>query len=189
MLSAPDTSERSALLHFLKANRAAALAIVDGLSETDAQRSVVPSGWTPFSMIVHLAGVERHWFAFALGGDYAHTPVQPAEPTTLAEAADLFRAEIHRSDLILAGFDLDDRLTSQPSELVGEVTTVRGVLLHVIEEVARHAGHLDIARELLDGRSELGPRSDRWSVADQARADGDGEAFGLFRDLARVVSG
>ena len=42
-------------------------------------------------------------------------------------------------------------LTAQPNELVGEVTTVRGVLLHVIEEVARHAGHLDIARELLDG--------------------------------------
>jgi uncharacterized damage-inducible protein DinB len=158
MLSAPDTDERTALLHFLKANRAAALDIVDGLTEHDSHRSVVPSGWTPFSMIVHLAGVERHWFAFALGGDQAHSPVHPEEPTTLAEAVDLYRAEAHRSDLILTGFDLGDLLTSQPSELVGEVTTVRGVLLHVIEEVARHAGHLDIARELLDGRSELGPR-------------------------------
>ena len=58
----------------------------------------------------------------------------------------------------LAGLTLDDPLTLQPDELVGEVTTVRGVLLHVIEEVARHAGHLDIARELLDGRTGLGAR-------------------------------
>ena len=158
MPSAPDIDERTALLHFLNANRAAALEVVDGLTEQDAHRSIVPSGWTPFSLIVHLAGVERHWFAFALGGDYPHTPVHPGEPTTLAEAVDLYRAEAHRSDLILAGFDLDDVLTAQPNELVGEVTTVRGVLLHVIEEVARHAGHLDIARELLDGRSGLGPR-------------------------------
>ena len=54
--------------------------------------------------------------------------------------------------------ELDDPLTLQPEQLIGEVTTVRGVLLHVIEEVARHAGHLDVARELLDGRTELGPR-------------------------------
>ena len=49
-------------------------------------------------------------------------------------------------------------MTVQPTEPVGEVTTVRGVLLHVIEEIARHAGHLDLARELLDGQTGLGPR-------------------------------
>ena len=78
--------------------------------------------------------------------------------TTLAEAADAYREECERSDRILAGLDLDDPLTLPPEELVGEVTTVRGVLLHVVEEVARHAGHLDVARELLDGRTGLGPR-------------------------------
>jgi uncharacterized damage-inducible protein DinB len=158
MPTAPDTDERTALLHFLAANRAAAIDVLVGISEEDAHRSVVPSGWTPFSMVVHLAGVERHWFAFALAGDSAHTPVQAAQPTTMAEAVDLYRAEARRSDQILTGLALDDPLTLQPDELVGEVTTARGVLLHVIEEVARHAGHLDIARELLDGRTELGPR-------------------------------
>jgi len=45
-----------------------------------------------------------------------------------------------------------------PDELPGEITTVRDVVLHVIEEVARHVGHVDIARELLDGATGLGPR-------------------------------
>ena len=156
--TAPDTSERAALLHFLAANRAAVLAVLEGLSEADARRSVVPSAWTPFDMVVHLGGVERHWFAFTLAGDPAHTPVRPEEPVTLNQAAALYRAECRRSDQILAGFDLNDPITRQPDELVGEVTTVRGVLLHVIEETARHAGHLDIARELIDGRTGLGPR-------------------------------
>jgi uncharacterized damage-inducible protein DinB len=150
--------ERGALLHFLAAQRQAALDILDGLSEADARRSVVPSGWTPLSLAEHLGGVERHWFGLALGGDTAHTPAVPGEPQTLAEAVAAFRAEISRSDALLAGFALDDPLTVVPAELPGEIDTVRDMLLHVIEELSRHCGHLDIARELLDGRTGLGPR-------------------------------
>jgi uncharacterized damage-inducible protein DinB len=109
-------------------------------------------------MAVHLRGVELHWFAFALGGDAAHTPVVPGEPRTLDEAVRAYRAEIERSDRLLAGFALDDPPTVLPPQLPGEIDTVRDILLHVIEELARHCGHLDIARELLDGRTGLGPR-------------------------------
>jgi uncharacterized damage-inducible protein DinB len=150
--------ERAALLHFLAAQRQAALDILDGLSEADARRSVVPSGWTPLGLAVHLGGIERHWFAFALGGDTAHTPAVPGEPQTLASAVVAYRSEIERSDALLAGFALDAPLTVVPEELPGEIDTVRDMLLHVIEELARHCGHLDIARELLDGRTGLGPR-------------------------------
>ncbi len=150
--------ERAALLHFLAAQRGAALAVLDGVSEADARRSVVPSGWTPLGMAAHLGGVERHWFGLVLGGDLDHTPAVPGEPRTLDEAVDAFRAEIRRSDRLLAGFALDDPVTVRPEQLPGEIDTVRDVLLHVIEELARHAGHLDIARELLDGRTGLGPR-------------------------------
>jgi uncharacterized damage-inducible protein DinB len=107
---------------------------------------------------VHLADVERHWFAFALGGDAAHTPAAPGDPRTMAAAVYAYRAEIRRSERLLSAFALDDPLTVTPDELRGEIRTVRDVVLHVIEEVARHAGHLDIARELLDGRTGLGPR-------------------------------
>jgi uncharacterized damage-inducible protein DinB len=158
MVAAPDRAERTALLHFLAANRRAVLQIVDGMSEADAQRSVVPSGWTPFDLLVHLGRVERHWFVRTLAGDVTDPPAFPGDVTTLAAAVASYRAECERSDRILAGLGLDDPLTLQPDQLVGEVTTVRGVLLHVIEEIARHAGHLDIARELLDGQTGLGPR-------------------------------
>jgi uncharacterized damage-inducible protein DinB len=150
--------ERAALLHWLAAQRRSALAILDGLSEADAARSVVPSGWTPLGMTAHLGGVERHWFGYALGGDAAHTPAVAGDPATLADAVAAYRAEIERSDALLAGFALDDPLTEVPEELPGEIDTVRDMLLHVIEEIARHCGHLDIARELLDGRTGLGER-------------------------------
>ncbi|GAA1838718.1 DinB family protein [Microlunatus capsulatus] len=158
MVTGPDTDERRALLHFLAANRRSALQVVDGLSEADARRSVVPSGWTPFDLLVHLGGVERHWFLLVLDGDTTDAPASPGEVSTLVGAAVSYRAECERSDQILTRFALDDPLTVQPEQLVGEVTTVRGVLLHVIEEIARHVGHLDLARELLDGLTGLGPR-------------------------------
>ena len=132
--------------------------MIQGLSEADARTSVVPSGWTPLSMTIHLADVERHWFAFALGGDLGHTPACPGTPETLDDAVDDYRIEIERSDRLLARFDLDEPPTETPEELPGEIRTVRDVVLHVIEETARHAGHLDLARELLDGRTGLGAR-------------------------------
>jgi uncharacterized damage-inducible protein DinB len=152
----PTEDERAALLHFLYAQRHAAVAVVEGLSDAEARTSVVPSGWTPLSMIVHLAGVERHWFAFVLGRDLA--PARPGTPGTLDDAVAGYRAEIERSDRLLAGFDLSEPPAVVPEELPGEILTVRDVVLHVIEEVARHAGHLDLARELIDGRTGLGPR-------------------------------
>jgi len=150
--------ERAALLHFLAAQRSAALAVLHGLSEADAARSVVPSRWTALGMAEHLGGVERHWFGLVLGGDREWTRAVPGEPGTLEEAVRAYRAEIERSDRLLAGFALDDPVTIVPEQLPGEIHTVRDAVLHVIEEVARHCGHLDIARELLDGRTELGPR-------------------------------
>ena len=156
-MAGPDSEERGALLHFLAAGRRAALLVVDGLSETDAHRSVVPSAWSPFDLLVRLGGVERHCLR-TLTGDREDAPARSGPVTTLAEAVDAYRAECERSDRILAGLDLDDPLALPPDELVGEVTTVRGVLLHVVEEVARHAGHLDVARELLDGPLHHQPR-------------------------------
>ena len=88
---APDTDERTALLHFLAANRQAAVLVVEGLSEADARRSVVPSGWTPFELLVHLGGVERHWFLLALGGDTSDVPAHPGEVDTLADAVQAYR--------------------------------------------------------------------------------------------------
>ncbi|WP_180357978.1 DinB family protein [Streptomyces sp. NP160] len=154
----PDREERSALLHFLTANRAAAVSVVSGLTEDQARRAVLPSGWSVLDMLVHLAGVERHWFLLAVSGDRTDTPAWSEPVEDLAGAVAAYRAEWRRSDALLAGAHLDDAVAVQPGQLRGEVSTVRGVLLHVVEETARHAGHLDVVRELLDGRTGLGPR-------------------------------
>jgi uncharacterized damage-inducible protein DinB len=156
--ASPGKDERAALLHLLAAQRRSVIAIVRGMSETDARRSVVPSGWSPLSLIVHLTGAERHWFASALGGDPDPAPRRDEAPATLGNAVAVYRAEIERSDQLLSGFALDDPPTETPDELPGEIHTVRDVVLHMIEETARHAGHLDIARELIDGRTGRGPR-------------------------------
>jgi uncharacterized damage-inducible protein DinB len=154
----PDRDERSALLHFLSAQRSAAVAVVAGLSDDDSRRPVLPSGWSVLDLVVHLAGVERHWFLLAVSGDRSDAPAHPGPVEDLPAAVSAYRAEWRRSDALLARVGLDDAVAVQPGQLAGEVSTVRGVLLHVIEETARHAGHLDVVRELLDGRTGLGPR-------------------------------
>lgn len=147
------TAERTALRLYLGAQRASALAIVDGLSGRDLHRSVVPSGWTPTTLIAHLADAEHHWLERVINGSSA--PLVG----TRDDALDSYRQQIARSEEILSDYALDDapRGAVQP-EMSDTIHTVRDVVLHLIEETARHAGHLDIARELLDGRTGLGPR-------------------------------
>ncbi len=77
----------------------------------------------------------------------------------VADVLAFYRGQCDRTDEILADFALDDTPTRLPRvELPTDVGSVREVVLHLIEETARHAGHLDIARELPDGRTRLGPR-------------------------------
>jgi Protein of unknown function (DUF664) len=143
--------ERDAVTAFLQAQRRSVLAIVDGLDERDLRRSVVPSGWTVRGMVEHLTGAEGYWFSEVLAGGVAD------EPGPDAVAA--YRRQALRSDEALAAAPLDSGPVGEvPPHLADEVHTARDVALHMIEETARHAGHLDIARELLDGRTGLGPR-------------------------------
>ena len=160
---ASGRAERVALLGWLQAQRDVVEAIVADLDPAPAGSSVVPSGWTPAGLVGHLADAERLWGEIVLGapwspgdgGGYA------ADVTTspLAQALSTYRHQAQRTDATLAGLSLDDRPAGL--DLPGlpvDFNNVREVVLHLIEETARHAGHLDIARELLDGRTGLGPR-------------------------------
>ena len=166
-----DDAEDQALLAFLTAQRDAVLSIVAGLDEEAWHRSVVPSGWTPAGLVEHLGGAEWHWFQGVVTGVKPEPPsededLSPYDPTA-AFVTDLPSAEIIRfyrdqcasSDAVLAVTPLSARPRGKhgdPGE--DEPPDVRWVVLHMIEETARHAGHLDIARELLDGKTGLGPR-------------------------------
>jgi uncharacterized damage-inducible protein DinB len=160
------------LLTFLDAQRRSALAIVEGLSDDELRKPVVPSGWTPLGLIEHLAGAEFYWFDVIAGGaggdrpdpeetdEGAHDRDAPFTTTcSQEEVFDLYRDQCERANALLATTPLSTppRGPVHPG-MEAEVFDLRGIVLHMIEETARHAGHLDIAREFLDGKTGLGPR-------------------------------
>jgi len=157
----PEDPQDQELVDFLAAQRAAVLSIVAGLDEEAWHRSVVPSGWTPAGLVEHLGGAEWHWFQGVVTGAVPEPPpgeeLTPYDPT--AAFLGFYRDQCAQSDAVLAVTPL----SAQPRGKHGvpgqdEPPDVRWVVLHMIEETARHAGHLDIARELLDGQTGLGPR-------------------------------
>jgi len=189
------------LLTFLDAQRRSVLAIIEGLSDEDLRKTVVPSGWTPLGLIEHLAGAEYYWFQMIAAGRGFESP-QPegtdkdaedgiggeqrrgaaeeaaeeydpgeAGPFTTTESKEavlaLYRGQNEQANALLASTPLStpprgripagQRDSVDPS-LAADIFDLRGIVLHLIEETARHAGHLDIARELIDGKTGLGPR-------------------------------
>ena len=149
----------TAILHYLRAQRRSVLAIIDGLDDQQMNTSVVASSWTPAGLLRHLGDAERHWFQEVLAGQLDSDEEVP-ENGESSPAAGYYRQQVEHADQVLETRDLDEppagRVT--PECMEAEITTGRDVVLHMIEETARHAGHLDIARELLDGRTGLGPR-------------------------------
>jgi uncharacterized damage-inducible protein DinB len=160
-----EDAERAALVWFLRAERASALAILDGLDDAALTGPVaLPSGWSPLGMIEHLGHAERHWFQEILLGEADPLP-WPDDDTPLlttrqpAVVFEFYRTQCERSDAILAATPLSTTPRGRhPDPLGAETTDLRRIVLHMIEETARHAGHLDAARELLDGATGLGPR-------------------------------
>ena len=166
-----ETAEDQALLAFLAAERDAVLSIVAGLDEDSWHRPVVPSGWTPAGLVEHLGGAEWHWFQGVVTGKHPEPPPEdetetPYAPTAAfvcdepsAEIIKFDRDQCASSDAVLAVTPLSARPRGRhgvPGR--DEPPDVRWVVLHMIEETARHAGHLDIARELIDGQTGLGSR-------------------------------
>jgi hypothetical protein len=162
-----EDDEKAALLHFLEYQRASVRAIVEGLSEEAWHTSVVPSGWTPAGFVEHLSGAEYHWFQVVVEGiEFVPPPDEdfvPYDPNA-AFVSDLPSSEIlrnyieecERSDAVLAKTSMSTKPLGRHGEK--EVPSVRWVVLHMIEETATHSGHLEIARELLDGQTKLGRR-------------------------------
>jgi uncharacterized damage-inducible protein DinB len=133
-------------------------------AEQLARRSVPPSSLSLLGLVRHLAYVEHHWFQRVLQGRTdAPRPYHRederdwdfdgavADPAVVEDAFTTWRREIALAEDWLDGFD--------EAELGREVpfhrgtTTPRDVVVHMIEEYARHAGHADLLRECIDGRT------------------------------------
>jgi hypothetical protein len=169
-MTEPPDDEKRALLGFLEYQRASVLSIVEGLDEQAWHKSVVPSGWTPAGMVEHLGDAERHWFQRVVTGTEVELAWDEGRPPYDAESAFIcdrpaaqvlgyYVNQCARADAVLAVTPL----SASPKGTHGdpameEPADVRWIVLHMIEETACHAGHLDIARELLDGRTNLGLR-------------------------------
>jgi hypothetical protein len=169
----PGINERDRLQHFLDEQRNAVLAIIEGLGEAQLHTPVLPSGWTPIGLIRHLAGAEAMWFQWVVLGTQPQVtwddglddpPYDPEVPFTTehssAAVIEQYRRQCGMSNEIPQSRDLHAALLGEhgldwPEE---PITDLRWVVLHMIEETARHAGHLDAARELLDGATGLAPR-------------------------------
>ena len=144
--------ERATLQAFVDDQRAAIAALLDGLTEEEARRSLVPSLTTPASIVKHCVFVEQVWFQVGLAG---RTRVELGLPDSvddsfLLDAGDTveslvreYRTACAESDRIASQHSLDDLvLHNRRSPL-----TLRWVYAHMVRELARHAGHGDILRE------------------------------------------
>jgi hypothetical protein len=157
-----QSGERETLEAFLDYYRGTIEWKVSGMSDEDLRRVVVPSGWSPLGMVKHLGYVERNWFHDKLAGEPqipgpwtdedpdADFRVEPDETTQ--EILAFYRSECDRSRSIAAGHSLDDLAAEWPADRPPERRpNLRWIYVHLIEETARHAGHLDVAREQIDG--------------------------------------
>src|SRR5262249_1018875 len=142
--------EKQTLLDFLNYSRQAVIRKAEGLSEHDARRSLVGSGTSLCWLLKHLTACEAYWFEWAFPGldvQVATEPVEAARRDTLISA---YHAAIDRSNELVA--ESEDLMTRcRRAGVASEPMTLRWVLVHMLQETARHAGHADILREQLDG--------------------------------------
>jgi len=156
-----STAETATLLKTLTSQRRHVLGILDGLTDADLRRPVLPSGWTCLGLVQHLASdVERFWFRNVIAGEPMAQDGEDAWQVGPQVRADdvlnLYRQEIDLADAIIAQTDIDAAPAWWPDFFAGfRYDDLRTVMLHVITETACHAGHLDAVRELIDGRTWL----------------------------------
>jgi hypothetical protein len=149
-------SERAMLESMLDFYRATVVNKVAGLTDEQAFTAVVsPSSLTPATVVKHLAGTERFWFSI----DFANLDVEWPWPEddlhgnfriepgdTLAAIVDDYVRECENSRRAITDADLEDSARGPDMDF-----TLRFAMIHMIEETARHCGHLDLLREATDG--------------------------------------
>lgn len=189
------TDAKAVLLHYLQDGRDALLWKLDGVAELDARRPLTPTATNLLGVVKHVAGTEAEYLGVVFDRPFAESlpwMSEDAEPNadmyataeeSREELLGLYRRVWAHSDATVAALDLDARgRVPWWSEQANPVTLHR-VLVHVIAETHRHAGHLDVLRELVDGaaglqqgndnlpaRDEVWWRRYRERVADEARS-------------------
>ena len=152
--------ERETLEGALDWYRAVVQNKIEGLQPERVKAIMTPTGLSLLGVIKHLGWVERGWFREVFAGEDVEA-VDSGEDNSMEFVLDaddslesvltFYRDEIVRSRQIAAGSSLE-ALSARPTRF-GEHVRLRWVLVHMLEETARHAGHMDLMREGIDGRT------------------------------------
>lgn len=151
--------ERELLDHWLDLYRESVLLKIAGLTGTQlCERSVPPSTMSLLGAVRHLTEVEAYWLREVLTGedldDIYSTRDNPdgdwldGTPETAADDVAAYEREVTRCRAIASARDLDDIAAGQRR---GQAVNLRWILTHLVEEYARHLGHMDLLREAIDG--------------------------------------
>lgn len=167
---APTTDERDNLLKYVAAQRESFRYVAHGLTDEQARMQSTAGTLSIGGLIKHIAAMERGWMATVRQTSYATDYVNgftmlPGE--TLADLLADLEAAGRETERVIAEYELDAAVPVPdepwfPKDV--ENWSVRWVLAHLIEENARHAGHADIIREAIDGKTmyELQAMADGW---------------------------
>jgi uncharacterized damage-inducible protein DinB len=159
--TAPAGSRAEVFLRYLEYFRSRLAAKLESLPAAELARSRLPSGWTPLELAKHLRYVELRWLEWGFEGQDVGDPwadradgrwhVGPGE--TLSSVLSGLQDQAGRTRVIVESHDLDQ--VGQPGERWdgAEPATLERILFHLLQEYARHLGHLDVAVELATGQS------------------------------------
>lgn len=176
-----ESESKANLLQYVQAAREALLWKLDGLAEYDIRRPLTPTGTNLLGLVKHLAGVELGYFGDTFGRPFFDEPpswyAEGAEPgadmwATPDESRELivglYRQAWEHADATIAtlGLDATGRVPWWPEER-GDVT-LHHVLVRVLSDTQRHAGHADIVRELIDGAVGIAQGNDNMPPGDQS---------------------
>lgn len=156
-----DAPELESLEAFLDWQRATVPMKLAGVGDDEARRPGVPSGTSLLGVVRHLGYVERHWYRMTFAGqddlDPGYTDDDPdadwrvGPDETVASVLDFYEGEVVAARAVVAGASPDDPSRGSRRARDGKPFSLRWIHLHMIEETARHLGHLDILREQADG--------------------------------------
>lgn len=155
--------EKESLHASLDRHRDVVLWKIRGVGDEDLRRPMTPSGTNLLGLVKHLASVEYGWFCRTFGRETEPLPVDDTDENadlrvdpdeSTEDIVAFYQRARARADSVITQLAIEDTGTSWS----GKTVSLRWVLIHMIEETARHAGHLDILRELIDGVTGDYPR-------------------------------
>jgi uncharacterized damage-inducible protein DinB len=157
----PAPSRAEVFLTYLDYFRSQLVDKLQGLPDSELRSSGLPSGWAPIELLKHLTYVEMRWLEWGFEGRDVADPwgdrrddrwyVAPEE--TLGDLAAALHARAARTRAIVESHDLADIGQPGPRWDGADPASLERVLFHLLQEYARHVGHLDIVAELADGQT------------------------------------